>query len=507
MMKTLTTMQLPILLVTSLCLAADPHPSTQPGALDSAYIAQLQKSFSPDAHEQRLMDAVQKNELRQIAVNSSVLRDHNPYFSHEIKTGKITDQKGSGRCWMYAGLNILRPAVIEKIEDESFEFSQNYLFFWDKIEKSNTFLEEVIKRRKMDVRDENFQRILTDPVGDGGWWEYFSNLVRKYGVVPMSAMPETKHTENSGVMDNVLTQKLREDAAELRDMDKKGASVEKLRARKEELLKEIYHILTFHLGVPPTQFTFRYKSKVDEERKMDELVKIMDNISRNDSKDFAQTQALKDLAKDKVSLVKTYTPLQFAEEYVKAKMEEYVVLGNVPARDLNKRFVMENSRNMWGEKDSEFLNVSIVDLKKAALQSVLNDEGVWFGADIGPQRDNKTGILNSELYKYDDIYGTKSRFTKAEHLLYRNVETNHAMAFVGVDVVDDTPLKWKVENSWGTDVGDGGYWAMYDNWFDEYVIMVIVNKKYLPDRILGLVDSKPEIIKENDVMGKLLMIK
>jgi bleomycin hydrolase len=453
------------------------------------------------------MDAVQKNELREIAVNTAVLRDHNPYYSHEIKTGKITNQKGSGRCWMFAGLNILRPAVIEKIEDESFEFSQNYLFFWDKIEKSNTFLEEVIKRRKMDVRDEDFQFILKDPVGDGGWWEYFANLVRKYGVVPKSAMPETQSTESSGMMDQILTQKLREDAAELRDLDKKGASVDKLRARKEEQLQEIYRILTFHLGVPPTQFTFRYKSKVDEEKKMEELVKVMDNISKSDSKDFAETQALKDMAKDKVSLVKTYTPREFAEEYAKAKLDEYVVLGNVPARDLNKRYVMENSRNMWGEKDSEFLNVSIADLKMASLQSVLSDEAVWFGADVGPQRDNKTGILNADLYKFDDIYGTKSHFTKGDHMLYRTVETNHAMAFVGVDVVDDKPLKWKVENSWGTEVGDGGFLAMYDNWFDDYVIMVIVNKKYLPDRILGLVDSKPEILKEDDVMGKLMMIK
>ena len=264
------------LMVSGLCLAADSKPAAEPGALDSTFISNLQKSPPPDAKEQRLMDAVQKNELKQIAVNTSVLRDHNPYYSHEIKSGKITDQKGSGRCWMYAGLNILRPSVIEKIEDESFEFSQSYLFFWDKMEKSNTFLEEVLKRRKMDVRDENFQRILSDPVGDGGWWEYFSNLVRKYGVVPQSAMPETKHTENSGTMDNVLTQKLREDAAELREMDKKGTSVEKMRDRKEEQLQEIYHLLTFHLGVPPTQFTFRYKSKVDEEKKMDELVKIME---------------------------------------------------------------------------------------------------------------------------------------------------------------------------------------------------------------------------------------
>ncbi|RJP74545.1 MAG: hypothetical protein C4524_12820 [Candidatus Zixiibacteriota bacterium] len=494
-------------LLASCAAAEEKEKASNAGAVNPDMIAKMRDSVKPDAKEQRLMDAVLKNDLKVIAVNSEVLRNHNPYFSHEIKTGKITDQKGSGRCWLYAGFNIMRPSVIKKIEDDSFEFSQNYLFFWDKIEKSNSFLEEVIKRRKMDVRDENFQRILSDPVGDGGWWEYFTHLVKKYGVVPASAMPETKSTENSGNMDGILTERLREFAAELRDMDAKGASEGKLRGRKEEQLLEIYRILTYHLGVPPAEFTFRYKSKVDEEKKMGELVKVITALNQGQDSDFIETEALKEMAKDKVSLQKSYTPQEFAEEYVTCKLDEYVVLGNAPARDLNQRYVMENSRNVWGEKDSEFLNVSIEDLKQATLQSVLNDEPVWFAADVGPQRDNKTGVLHSQLYRYDDIYGCQSKFDKGRKILYRTTETNHAMAFVGVDVVDDKPLKWKVENSWGNDVGDGGYLIMYDCWFDEYVIMSIVNKKYLPQRLISLLEAKPEIIRENDVMGKLLMIK
>jgi len=498
---------LSLALASGLC-AADSQGKTVPGAVDSALIQQMLASVKPDPQTQRLMDAVIKNDLKAIAVNSAVLKDNNPYFSHEIKTGKITDQKGSGRCWIFAGLNILRPAVIEKIDDDSFEFSQNYIFFWDKIEKSNTFLEKVIARRKLDVRDENFQRILKDPVNDGGWWEYFAYLVKKYGVAPQSAMPETKSTENSGMMDEILTEKLREDAAALRDLSAKGASEGELRKKKEEFLPEIYKILTFHLGTPPTEFSFRYKSKVDEEKKMNELVRVMNSISSGKGGgDFADTEALKEMAKDKVSLVKTYTPRSFADEYVTAKLDDYVVLGNDPSRELNRRWVIENDRNVFENKWSGFLNVSIEDLKLAVLQSVLSDQPVWFGADVGPQRDNKTGVLNSKLYQYDDIYGISSQFTKKERMLYLTTATNHAMVFVGVDVVDDKPLKWKVENSWGTDVGMSGYLAMYDNWFDDYLIEAIVSKKFLPERLIKLLDTEPLIIKEYEYFAELWKMK
>jgi len=229
----------------------------------------------------------------------------------------------------------------------------------------------------------------------------------------------------------------------------------------------------------------------------------MNSISNGKGGDFSETEALKEMAKEKVSLVKSYTPKSFADEYVKAKLDEYVVLGNDPSREFNRRWVIENDRNVFEKEWAGFLNVSIEDLKLAVLQSVLSEEPVWFGADIGPQRDNKTGVLNSELYQYDDIYGVSSKFTKKERILYTTTATNHAMVFVGVDVVDDKPLKWKVENSWGTDVGMSGYLAMYDNWFDDYIIEAIVNKKYLPERLIKLLDTEPLLIKEYEYFAEL----
>jgi bleomycin hydrolase len=430
------------------------------------------------------------------------MKDHNPYFSHEIKSGSITDQKSTGRCWLYAGLNILRPAVIDKIDDKSFEFSQNYLFFWDKIEKANTFLEKVIERRKLDVRDMDFQRLLGGPIQDGGWWEYYVYLVNKYGVVPASAMPETESTKSSRSMNRIITWQLREFTKELREMTDKGASEAKLRSRKEEMLAEIYRLLTYHLGTPPKEFTFRYKSSVDEEKKTEQLLKVIDAVSEGEGSDFSETEALKEMAEDKASVYETFTPKSFAETYVKTDLNDYVVLGNDPSRPFYKRFVIENDRNVFEEEWAGFINVPVEDMKKACLQSILSDEGIWFGADIGKQRHTKSGILHGGLYKYDDIYDIESTFTKADKMLYQTEATNHAMVFCGVDLVDDKPLKWKVENSWGTDAGDGGFFFMYDCWFSEYVIQVIVNKKYLPESILTILDEKPEIIEEWEFIAK-----
>jgi bleomycin hydrolase len=470
--------------------------SAAPGAIGADLIRKMQESVKPDPQMQRLIDAVIANPVKEIALNNSVLKDHNPYFSHEIKTGSITDQKSSGRCWLFAGLNVLRPAVIAKIDDKSFEFSQNYLFFWDKIEKSNTFLEKVIQRRNLDVRSMEFQRILKDPVGDGGWWEYFVYLVDKYGVVPASAMPETKSTESSGMMDQIITERLREFAADLRAMNDKGASETKLRQKKEEDLLEIYKILTYHLGIPPVEFTFRYKSSLDEEKKTAALIKAINSMAAGKPSDFTETEALKEMAQEKASLYETYTPKSFAEKYVLKDLKDFIVLGNDPSRPFYKRYVIENDRNVFDRDWAGFINVPVEDMKQAAVLGILSDEPLWFGADVGPQRDSKSGIMNAELYKYNDIYGVVSKFTKADRMLYQTEATNHAMVLCGVDLVNDKPLKWKVENSWGTDAGSGGFFTMYDNWFDEYVIQLIVPKKFLPERILKIKDEKPEIIKE-----------
>jgi bleomycin hydrolase len=474
------------------------------GSITEDMIKKMFESFKPDAETKRLVDSAIKNKLKNIALNHDVLKDNNPYFSHEIKTAKITNQQGSGRCWMFAGLNVLRPAVVSKIHWDEFEFSETYMFFWDKLEKANMFLERVIDRRNLDERDERYQRLLKQTVEDGGWWEYFSYLVKKYGVVPKSAMPDTEATSSSGEMNRQLIDRVHECAAEIHKLASEGRDVPALREVKEACLGDVYRILVFHLGEPPKEFSFRYKSKKEEEEKMADVVKLYDSLTKEAGKeDFTQTDAFKELAKEKVSLVKKYTPRAFAEEFVIPDLDEYINLGNIPARPVDVNYVIDNSRAMVEGPNIQFLNVAITDLKLATLQSVLSDDPVWFAADVARQVDAETGIMHPQLYRFNDIYGIDKALAKGNRLLYGDVEPNHAMVFMGVDYVDDRVVKWLVENSWGEKPGRTGLFHMYDGWFDEYVFMCIVKKKYLPKRLTDMLDKKPVVLKEQDPLGSL----
>ncbi len=474
------------------------------GSINDEMIEKMSESLKMEPLTKRLADSVINNNLRNIALNHNVLRDNNPYFSHEIKTAKITDQQRTGRCWMFAGLNVLRPAVVKKINWDEFEFSETYLFFWDKMEKANIFLERIIERRDLDERDEKYQRMLRRAIPDGGWWEYFSYLVKKYGVVPKNAMPDTEGTKNSRNMNKQLVDRLHECAADIHKLAKVGEKITTLRKEKEECLSDIYRILSFHLGEPPKEFTFRYKSKKEEEEKMADVIKLYDKMSKEAGMlDFTETEAFKELSKEKVSLVKTYTPRSFAEEFVIPDLDEYVNLGNIPARDLYENFIMETSQMMMEGEEIRFLNVSVEDLKLATLQSVLSDDPVWFGADVGRQVDANTGIMHPDLYQFGDIYGIDVDLDKGQRILYGDIDPNHAMTFIGVDYVNDKVIKWLVENSWGTDVGRNGLFHMYDGWFGEYVLMCIIKKKYLPQRLIDLLDKKPIVIKEEDPLGEI----
>ena len=451
-------------------------------------IQQIQEENIPDSVTSRLIDAVAKNGIKDVAINQSVIKQHDPYFSHEIKTSKITNQERSGRCWLFGGLNVLRPYVLKKLNIKEFEFSQAYLFFWDKLEKSNTFLEEVIRRRNMDVRDEDFQRILKTPLGDGGWWNYFAYLVKKYGVVPKSVVPETESTKNPTRMNRLLEQKLMDYAFQLRQMNEDGATLEDMEKAKEKFLSEIYHMLCFHFGSPPKEFKFRYKPKSTKEDKEDE-----------EEKDEKEKSTLTEFI--------TYTPQDFAEKFLIEHLDKYVVLANIPSRDYNQMYILENTRNIFDAEDFKFLNVSIEDLKKATLNSVLADEPVWFVSDVSHQIDLSSGIMHPQIYLYKDIYGIDIKIPKGRSILYRNVTTNHAMVLMGVDMIDDKPTKWLVENSWGEDSGKNGYLHMYDLWFDEYVLVSVVRLEYLPEKIKPFLETKPVIIKEEDTLGEILRMR
>ncbi|MCK5738619.1 hypothetical protein KAH55_05535 [bacterium] len=483
-------------LTTQLAMAKNEAFPVKEGSLNSALIQEIQDSFSVNSTEKRLVDAVINNPIQDIAINQSVLQNHNTLFSHKIETGQVCNQKHTGRCWMYAALNVLRPAAVQKLKMKEFEFSQNYLYFWDKMEKANSYLEKVIERIDVDIRDPKMRRILGNPIEDGGYWQTATNLIRKYGCVPQSVMPETESTGNSRQMNKNIIEKLRLAAYDMREKNEQGASLKKLRREKVNHLQDVYRMLVFHLGQPPVDFEYRYETRSP---RADEVVNLLGKIIQETGEaDFTQTEAFKGMDTGQVSVVKKYTPMTFAEAFVFDELDDFVMVANWPAREIGKLYNVELTTNVLEGEPLNFLNVSLKDMKMACLQSVLGNDPVDFSADVSHGLDRKAGIMNSELYQYGDVYGIDIRGPKRAETVLGNVGSQHAMVFMGVDIVDEKIVKWRVENSWGADAGDKGYFYMYDNWFDDYVLRAVVKKKYLPQRLMTLFDQKPIIIPENE---------
>jgi bleomycin hydrolase len=435
------------------------------GGLSPDVIREVHESFKMDISTRALINALTNNDIKKLALNRQMYVAHDNLFNHKIKTKGITNQKKSGRCWLFAGLNIMRPQVIEKYKLKEFEFSQSYLFFWDKFEKANTFLELIIETRDRDPLDRELQIILENPFPDGGLWIYVVELIEKYGVVPKSVMPESEQTSNTGVMDQLISRKLRQDAAALREMSQNGATLPELRARKVEMLKDIYRMLILHFGVPPTEFQWRYENK--------------DSV---------------------VSEVKTYTPQSFFEEVVEVNLRDYVPIYNHPVRPYNKLYQMHLSRNIYDRPDNIFINLDTKQMRELALKQLLDNQPVYFACDVSKEDSYEHGIMSPKIYDYEALYGLDFTMTKADKFRYRESHSTHAMVFVGVDTLKGEPTKWLVENSWGDERGDKGYWSMYDQWFDEYVYKVIINKKYLPKPVLDILKTEPTVLPPWDPM-------
>jgi len=443
---------------------AEPR-SKEPGALSDKALAALRQSFKMDKQNRALYNAITNNDISALAINRDILLRHDELFSHKIETKGITNQKRSGRCWMFAGLNVLRPAIIKKLRTKDFEFSESYLAFWDKLEKANCFLERIIAMRDRDIMDRELELILRKPVPDGGYWEGFVNLVLKYGLVPKQVMEETNSSENTALMNNLLSRKLRADAVKLRRMARKGRSLEQLRQAKNKMLKEFYKMLVLNYGQPPTEFVWRFEdqnSVVTEPRR--------------------------------------YTPQCFFRKVVAVDLEQYVDLFNDPSKPYGKHYRLRLSRNLMEGQDVHFVNVEIEQLKAAARKSVLDGEPVWFACDVGKDQSRQHGIMAKHLYDYDSIFRVPMRMNKAQRALFRDSVPNHAMVFVGLDMDGDKVTKWRVENSWGKDKGRNGYWSMYDSWFDANVFSVIVKKKYVPKRILRIFEQPAEVLPPWDPM-------
>jgi len=427
------------------------------GGLTGEHINEIRSAFKMDTHTRAMYNSVTNNDIASLAINRDIIRQHNELFSHKIKTKGITNQKSSGRCWLFAGLNILRPIVIEKHNLKDFEFSQNYLAFWDKLEKANCFLENIIEFADRDMLDREMEFILRTPIPDGGYWENVVNLVEKYGLVPMEIMPETNSSSSTSRMNALISRKLRADAVKLRRMHRQKKPVKSLRTEKAKMLAEVYRMLVMNLSEPPEQFQWRFED-----------------------------------ANNVVSKARTYTPRSFAKEFVGIDLREYVDIFNDPSKEFGKHYQIRLTRNIRDGEDNHFVNVKMEVLKEIALKAVLADEPTWFACDVGKDQSKDHGIMAIGMFDYDSIYRTDMTMTKAQRSLFRESAPTHAMVFVGVDVRDGKPVKWLVENSWGKDKGSDGQWTLYDSWFDMNVYSVMVKKKHVPKEVLKIFDQPAE---------------
>lgn len=435
-----------------------------------AQLESYEKAFAADSAKNIAMRAVTANGVKKSATNPNVQREDRHIYSISLEQGKITNQKASGRCWMFAALNTMRFEVMKKLNLETFELSQNYTLFYDKLEKANYFLECILDTLDEPTDGRLISHLVRDPLGDGGQWDMLCNLIDKYGVVPKDAMPETVPSSATYEMASYMTKKLREDACILREAHKAGKSADELRAEKEEMMKTMYDILCISLGTPPKTVTLEVRDK---------------------DKKFIRDENL--------------TPKQFFEKYVGWNMNDYISLINAPTADkpYHKTYTVKMLGNVKEGRPIKYLNLPIEDLKNAAIAQLKDGEPVWFGSDVG-QESNRDGIMDMNLYSVDELFGTTFGMNKAQRLDYGESLMTHAMVFQGVNLDENgKPTRWRVENSWGKDAGCEGYYVMSDEWFDEYTYQIVVNKKYLTAEQQQELEQAPIELEPWDPMGSL----
>ena len=435
-------------------------------------VKEFKKQTDSDTALRLARNAAMRGDIEDLAMDWEAFRKIDHTFS-DMVSGEmpVTNQKSSGRCWGFAGLNLFRIYLGRKYNLKKFEFSQSYFMFWDKFEKSNYFLENIIATLNEPRDGRLIMHLVSNPIQDGGQWHMFINLVNKYGVVPQSEMPETFQSSKSMRMNRMITRKLREFSKNLRDAYKKGASLEELRFIKTDMLGIVYRLLTIHLGTPPEIFDWQVRDR---------------------KKNFHRFEGL--------------TPKRFFLDHVGLDLKDYVCLINCPMSDktYNQVYTVEYLGNVVGGEDIRYLNLPSKRLKETAIASIKSDNPVWFGCDVGKHFHRKLGVMDMELFDFDLFYGTDFPMTKADRLEYGDSQMTHAMLFTGVDLgTKNNPIKWRVENSWGSKRSDKGYDIMTDKWFDEYNYEVVVHKQYLYDKELEIYEREPVKLPPWDPMGAL----
>ncbi|MBL7971166.1 MAG: C1 family peptidase [Prolixibacteraceae bacterium] len=455
-------MKIRLMLVLLLAVFSASAQNLTQGDLD-----QIRSGFKKDVYTKAMQNALSSTEITQLAWNRENAGTTDHLFTYRVDVSGITDQKKSGRCWMFSSLNLFRPMVMKQFNLAEFEFSENYLYFYDLLEKSNLFLTNAVSSAGLPIDDQKVKWYMRSPVDDGGQWINFVNLAKKYGMVPKEAMGETNSSENTNWMVKLINTKLREDALELRRMVAAKADHKKLGVRKMEMLSEIYRMLALNLGEPPTEFKWRYKTK---------------------DKTIAEAQS--------------YTPKSFmAAVFGNTNLDDYVMLMNDPSRPFWKHYEVENYRNTQEGENWHYVNLPNEVIKEFCVASIKNNEALYASCDVGKQLRRDVGILDVDNFDFESVYGVKFGMDKAQRIQTGESGSSHGMALIAVDVDNQQkPVKWQFENSWGPAAGEKGYLTFTDAWFDEYMFRFVVHKKYLSEKVLEIYAQKPEMLPPWDPM-------
>jgi bleomycin hydrolase len=439
------------------------------GTLAAADLDLLRKDFLADPAYRLAQNAVTRVSVDEVSISREIINNINHSLSTHLDDWKVTNQERSGRCWLFAGLNLLRVGVMRKTGLKEFEFSQNHVMFWDKIERANYFLEAISETAGRDSDDRTVAFLLESVAGDGGQWNMFAALVAKHGLVPKHVMPETQSSSNTERMNSVLRYLLRQGAKSVREAVASGGA-EAARAQKAEVLQAVYRVLCIHLGTPPERFEWQWIDK---------------------DKDFHRDGEL--------------TPQEFAARYVDLPLDDYVCLVNDPrpSSPAGRTFTVEYLGNVVGGPPVTYLNVDIALIKEVAAKAIEGGEPVWFGCDVGKEMSNEYGVWDAALYDLPSVYNTAFALDKADRLAYHETLMTHAMLFTGVDVLDGVTRRWRVENSWGSERGKDGFYTMNDNWFDQYVFEIAARRSTLPAALQEALNSDPVVLPAWDPMGAL----
>lgn len=439
--------------------------------LTQEVLSACQKAYDANLTMKAASLAISKHPIDEVVFDQAAANQVPHLFNHEIKTLRAANQKASGRCWLFAALNVMRERVAKKCNLENFELSQNYMAFWDKLEKSNYVLQSVLETLDDAPYTRLLDFVLQTGVQDGGQWDMFVSLVEKYGMVPQCVMPETYLSSNSRSINRVLNIKLRRTAAEMRKMHAAGASMTDLEKLQAEVMNEIYSILCAAYGCPPTSFDWEYKTRDGQ-----------------------------------IVRVEGLTPQSFSEEYVAFPFDEYVSIINSPTRDkpYNRLYTVRFLGNVVGGRPVTYLNTDIETMKAAVVRQLSTDEIVWFGSDCGWYGDRESGKWVVDMTDYSPLFGGIAfDTTKEERLDMRLSAMNHAMTITGYHEVNGKPVRYRIQNSWGEERGDKGYYVMDDKWFDDFVFQAVVRKEYLPTELLAALDTDAIVLDPWDPMGTL----